>query len=487
MATRNLNASGKKRPSGKKRGVEARGALWLARHPGFLATPAAVTTSVIELGPVTTGGIAAGILASGLVWCRTDPDSYHRYAAPRLRAVRRRWTRYHGYAWRRNLDACDLTVQDRRTGGWHVPRVVKVSSPSPSIDVIQVKICRGQSVRTFQDQQEALASALGADVLAIEKTKPRLITITAVYGNPFDTIVPAVEIPDEPDEVDLSAIELGDTERGQAWTEPILGHHWLVHGATGSGKGGLLWNPLRAMGPMIREGLVRIWMVDPKGGMETEQGRPLFYRYATSADPDKALEEDGEVIDEVDAMLALIIEFRDAMKHRQEVLRAKGLRKVEVSRETPLEVLMIDELAMLTALGGRQVTMQVNKLLGEILTQGRAAGFSVAAYVQEPTKDIVPVRDLFTIRICLRTTSASYVEMVLGENARLRGALADEIPVTEDYAGIGYRVAEKTRTPIRVRAGLVTDDDITELVRTCTPTHEDPQDGPDGVVVPFAA
>jgi DNA segregation ATPase FtsK/SpoIIIE, S-DNA-T family len=351
--------------------------------------------------------------------------------------------------------------------------------------VLTVKICRGQSVRTFQDEQERLAAALGADVLAIEKTKPRVVTIVAVDGNPFASIVPAVEIPEEPDDVNLSAIELGDTEHGQAWSEPLLGHHWLVHGATGAGKGGLLWNPLRAMGPMIREGLVRIWMVDPKGGMETEQGRPLFYRYATSADAAKALEEDGEVIDEVDAMVALITEFRDAMKVRQEILRDHGQRKVTVSRETPLEVLMIDELAMLTALGGRQVTIQVNKLLGEILTQGRAVGHAVTAYMQEPTKEIVPVRDLFTIRVCLRTTATSYVEMVLGENARLRGALADEIPMTDDYAGIGYRVAEKTRTPIRVRAGLVTDDDITDLVRTCTPHH--PADGTPGVVVPFAA
>ncbi|WAL66621.1 cell division protein FtsK [Amycolatopsis cynarae] len=470
--------SSNRRPSGKRRGAEVRAACWLARHPGFLATPTTIATSVAELGPTTTGGIAAGILAAGVAWRRIDPDSFHHHAAPRLRSVRRRWTRYHGYAWRRNLDACDLTVQDRRTGAWLTPRVVRVFSPTPSIDVIKVKMVRGQSVRTWQEQQEALATALGAEVLAIERTKARLITITAVYGNPFADIVPAVEIPDEPDEVDLTAIELGDTEHGRPWTEPLLGTHWLISGATGSGKGGLLWNPLRAMGPMIREGLVRIWAIDPKGGMETEQGRPLFYRYATSADVE--YDEDGDEIR--NPMLELIAAFRDAMKQRQEELRRESKRKVTISRDTPLDVLMIDELAMLTALGGRSLTVQVNRLLAEIMTQGRAAGYSVVAYLQEPTKDIVPVRDLFTVRICLRTTSASYVDMVLGDNARLRGALADEIPVTEDYAGIGYRVAEKSRVPIRVRAGHVTDDDIAELVATCTPDN-----GTGGVVVPFAA
>ncbi|NKQ53316.1 cell division protein FtsK [Amycolatopsis sp. K13G38] len=484
MATRNNTQN---RPSGKRRGAEVRAAAWLARHPGVLATPTAVTTSVLELGPVTTGSVAAGLLTAAVAWRRIDPDTYHRHAAPRFRAVRRRWTRYHGYPWRRNLDACELTRIDRRTGAWQVPRVLKVTSPTPTIDVVTVKLCRGQSVRTFQGRRDELAAALGAEVLAIENAKPRVITITAVYGNPFTEIVPAVEIPDEAHEVDLTALELGDTEHGQAWSEPLLGNHWLVHGATGSGKGGLLWNPLRAMGPMIRDGLVKVWMIDPKGGMETEQGRPLFHRYATSTDPNVVLEQTGELEDETDAMVALITRFRDAMKQRQELLRDQGLRKVEVSAETPLHVLMIDELAMLTALGGRNVTYQVNKLLGEIMTQGRAAGFAVCAYVQEPTKDIVPIRDLFTVRICLRTTSSDYVDMVLGDHARLRGAIADEIPMTEDYAGIGYRITNTTRTPIRVRAGLVTDEDIAELVTTCTPLTRDDGDDPTGVVVPIAA
>ena len=334
----------------------------------------------------------------------------------------------------------------------------------------------------FQDAQEELASALGADVISIEKTKPRVLAITLVHGNPFDDVIPPADIPGEIEDVDLKAIELGDTEFGEIWTEPLVGHHWLISGATGSGKGSLLWNPLRAMGPMIRDRIARIWMIDPKGGMETERGRPLFYRYATSAD-DETEYDDGDGPDDIDAMLAVLYEFRDAMKERQETLRQQKKRKFTASAETPFEVLMIDELAMLTALGGRRATiMAVNKVLAEILTQGRACGFSIVAYVQEPTKDIVPVRDLFTRRISLRTGSASYVDMVLGEDARLRGALADEIP-EEGCEGIGYRTSEKSRNPIRVRAGYSTDEDIDELVRLCNPHY----DGPTGVLISVAA
>jgi S-DNA-T family DNA segregation ATPase FtsK/SpoIIIE len=470
------------RPGVHKTRTETKVALWLARHPGALATPATVGVSLIELGPLTTGSIAGGLLAAGAGWYRAHPDSFTRVASPRLRAFRRRWTRYIGRSWRDSLDHCGLTVQHRRTGELLVPRLAKVSSPTPSIDILRVVIRKGQSLTTFRNAQEELASALGADVIGIEQAKPRVLTITLVHGNPFDDVIPPAEIPGDVDEVDLTAIELGDTEYGQVWTEPLLGQHWLIAGATGSGKGSLLWNPLRAMGPAIRDGIVRVSAIDPKGGMETERGRPLFYRYATSADEDVEYDTDGDGPEDIDATLGLLYEFRDAMKERQELLRSEGKRKLTVSIETPFEVLMIDELAMLTALGGRRATiMAVNKVLAEILTQGRACGFSIIAYVQEPTKDIVPVRDLFTRRFCLRIGSSNYVDAVLGDGARERGGLADEIPET-GCEGIGYRTSEKSRQPIRVRAGYSDDEDIDELVALCTPHH--PEDGPALYAIP---
>jgi S-DNA-T family DNA segregation ATPase FtsK/SpoIIIE len=60
--------------------------------------------------------------------------------------------------------------------------------------------------------------------------------------------------------------------------------------------------------------------------------------------------------------------------------------------------------------------------------------------------------------------------MTLGDDMRMRGALADEIPLDEEHAGIGFRVDQRSRNPIRVRGGYNTDEDITELVATCSPT-----------------
>ena len=100
---------------------------------------------------------------------------------------------------------------------------------------------------------------------------------------------------------------------------------------------------------------------------------------------------------------------------------------------------------MATAYGDRSTVREALRLLAEILTQGRAADCSVMAFVQEPSKDVVDVRDLFTTQICLGVTAASHVDMALGDGARDRGALADEIP--GDPAPRRDRVRHRPRLP----------------------------------------
>jgi S-DNA-T family DNA segregation ATPase FtsK/SpoIIIE len=50
---------------------------------------------------------------------------------------------------------------------------------------------------------------------------------------------------------------------------------------------------------VIRDGLVRVRMIDLKGGTETELGKPLFHRHAV--DLDSALELSNEARDEMKA------------------------------------------------------------------------------------------------------------------------------------------------------------------------------------------
>ncbi|OLL98823.1 Transfer protein traSA [Pseudonocardia sp. Ae406_Ps2] len=88
--------------------------------------------------------------------------------------------------------------------------------------------------------------------------------------------------------------------------------------------------------------------------------------------------------------------------------------------------------------------------------------------MQEPTKDTVPVRELFPRRICLRVASKSHVSMVLGDQAYDRGAWANRIG--EDEPGVGYLFGDGIREPLRVRAGWVSDGAVKDLETFVTRT-----------------
>jgi DNA segregation ATPase FtsK/SpoIIIE, S-DNA-T family len=145
---------------------------------------------------------------------------------------------------------------------------------------------------------------------------------------------------------------------------------------------------------------------------------------------------------------------------------------IPITREHPLELLEFDEIGALTKYTDRKTREAITERVALLTTQGRALGFTVRGYVQEPTKDTVPVRDLFPRRICLRVSAKSHVGMVLGDQAYERGAWTNRI--TEDEAGVGYVFGEGIREPLRIRAGWVPDQTIKQLEAFITSplTHE---------------
>jgi S-DNA-T family DNA segregation ATPase FtsK/SpoIIIE len=427
---------------------------WLARHPWMLLVPGVLLAGWHLYGWPPVAWSAGAVLVGVLVWWRAHPVTFDHWIAPRLRSGKRRWWDYAGHRWAGLLCECDLTRDNRMTGDTMVPRVERVRSVTPSIDVLRVKLVRGQDLRTWTDRAEGLAEALCAHRVAVAKAKPGRLTVVVERSNPFSRPLPAPDIPATPQEVDLAALDIGDDEFGEPMTVSVTGgSHLLGVGATGTGKGSLLAGLLRQMGPAIRDGWVRVRVIDLKGGTETEITKDLYYRRATT----------------VEQAIALLREARDEMKSDQQRLRGQQLRRASMGPGWPHDLIIIDEIAMLTAYADRRSVREALDLLAEIMTQGRNTLWNVIAFIQEPGKDNLEVRELFTARICLGVTAASHVDMALGEGARDRGALADEIPLDEEHAGIGFRMDKGTRLPRRLRLGFTTDEELAELNQQCAP------------------
>ncbi len=160
-------------------------------------------------------------------------------------------------------------------------------------------------------------------------------------------------------------------------------------------------------------------------------------------------------------MLALLERAVADMNDRKRHLKAAGVRVFTPSKADPLEVIVIDELAFLTAYAPKDVKAKVAAAMQVLLSQGRAVGYSVLAALQDPRKEVLPFRDLFTYRIALRLAEDSHVDMVLGEGALERGAACHLIPAS--LPGIAYVRVEGALEPVRVRFSYLSDTDIVDM------------------------
>jgi S-DNA-T family DNA segregation ATPase FtsK/SpoIIIE len=261
--------------------------------------------------------------------------------------------------------------------------------------------------------------------------------------------------------VNLGALPVGRCEDGTPWLLRLLGSHVLIAGATGSGKGSVIWSAVRAMLPAILGRWVQVWALDPKR-MELSFGRDLFTRYA----------------DQAAGMVGLLEDAVTEM-HDRAAKFAGATRTFTPSAAFPFLVLVVDELAFLTAYQpDRDLRKRAEAAIATLTSQGRSVGVCVVGALQDPRKDVISLRNLFPTRIALRLDESDQVDMVLGDGARDRGAVADEIsPIPETGAGVGYVRLEGSPHVVRVRAAYVADEDIHAMAAVVASRHEDGGDG----------
>lgn len=294
---------------------------------------------------------------------------------------------------------------------------------------------------------------------------PLMVSNVSRYPN-------AQATPDETNALQLlKAVPMARDLNGQPWYMPIEGQHVLIAARTGGGKGSWIWSLVLGLAPAHRAGLVKLWGCDPKR-LELAIGRDWWTHYA---------DNEADIV-------SMLEDCVSEMFERALTLQGKA-RKFTPSQETPLNVVVVDELGYLSAmLPDKKLRDRAEKAVSTILALGRAVGYSLVGAVQDPRKETVGFRDLFPIRIA-GGLPAPMVDLVLGEGMHDAGARCEQIPLGNTGAGVAFVISETNLKPLCVRAAWCGDEVIQQVrAMTAAPTVNrlsEPSDWDNQHIQPF--
>ncbi|MFV8319500.1 FtsK/SpoIIIE domain-containing protein [Mycobacterium sp. 23] len=394
--------------------------------------------------------IVVGVTAAALIsWRLHSPETYEeRFATP---ARLLRWRLWAYVSWHRLCKRCGLSASEQITRRnkegqqvtstrWFHPKLLGTDVSHTTLR-LTVRARMGQTVEDLERAVPAIRDAAGAYSARAVVVSPGTLRIELVMREQLSTVGHAAP----PTAVATTRITLGRREDGSAWTLPLSGRHTLTVGCSGAGKGSVFWGIACGLGPAVAAGFVHLIGIDLKYGIELSTGAGLFTKIATT---------------EADAVqtLAGLEKLMDKRGHEM----AGHTREHRPTTASPLVVLLIDELAGITAyMSDPALRKEAAASFSRILTKGRALGIVVAAFLQDPRKEVLPMRGLFTQTIALRLRSRDEVTMVLGDG------LADKAPahrISPDRPGTGYVIAEDGHAT-KVRSDFWSDDQIRTTAR----------------------
>jgi DNA segregation ATPase FtsK/SpoIIIE, S-DNA-T family len=417
-------------------------ATWVPGHTGEMVVGYLVALPILFVA----GWWLTSLLAAAMGRPRLR-EQWELRVAWRLRALRRKLLIYKP-RWQRAVRGAGL-VKTRPGERDALPRITRIK-PGRYVDQLKVRMLDGQDPETWEARSSALAHSLRSRRVAVREDRPGRIVLEVAAEDPLRHVVDAFPVRDFDSGMDvtkfLQGVPIGLSDDGTTWRLQVLGKHVLVAGSMGSGKGSVIWSALAQLAPLIHEGLVEVWAADPKGGMELGIGAPLFARMETTPE----------------SIVGMLEQAADRMDERCDRFHLDGTRLHQPTREDPLVLVLVDEIASLTAYGPKQVRDRAHLALARLLTKGRAPAYVVFGALQDPRKEVLNLRDLFNVRVCLRVESRDVPDMVLGPKMREAGALCDRIkhaPNTEQ--GVGYVKLDDVWGVQRVRACWQSD----EMVR----------------------
>ncbi|WP_369389146.1 FtsK/SpoIIIE domain-containing protein [Streptomyces sp. CG1] len=333
------------------------------------------------------------------------------------------------FTWRKVAQLNDLAVAKRPPRGLLGDLVVKgdpLRPVSPRISfpratrtglTVMVRLHAGQTPATFLKAADALVHAWKVHAVRVTSPERGLVLLTATATDPLQR----PGLASAPTEL-LSAL-IGVLESGGAWVMNVrLVPHWLIVGATRSGKSTLLARLITQLAPQP----VALVGIDCKGGMELG----LFARRLSALATCRR--------EAVAVLSALVVDMQDRMS----ACRAAGVRSIwelpDKVRPVPV-VVIVDEIAELYLSDGTRESKaeaeQCSTLLLRIGQLGAALGLHLVVAGQRVGSDLGPgvtaLRAQLGGRICHRVNDPGTAEMTLGDLNKDAVAVAQSITAEE--------------------------------------------------------
>ncbi|WP_327729305.1 FtsK/SpoIIIE domain-containing protein [Streptomyces sp. NBC_00487] len=282
-----------------------------------------------------------------------------------------------------------------------------------------VRLHAGQTPAAYLKAADAFVHAWKVHAVRITSPERGLVQLTAMAHDPLQhpglATAPASAEP-------LCAL-IGALETGGAWVMNLrLMPHWLIVGATRSGKSTLLARLITQLAAQ-RVALVG---VDCKGGMELGLFADRLSALATCRR------------EAVAVLSALAVDMQDRMS----ACRAAGVRSIwelpDQFRPVPV-VVLVDEIAELYLSDGtresKAETEQCSTLLLRLAQLGAALGIHLVVAGQRVGSDLGPgvtaLRAQLGGRICHRVNDPGTAEMALGDLNKDATAVAQSITAEE--------------------------------------------------------
>lgn len=326
--------------------------------------------------------------------------------------------------WSRVALNADLTATDRPTNGQFGSLMVKGQPIRPSMPLLlkirprrfgataRVALHPGQTPQRFVDAAEAMAHSWGVHAVRAVPTVRGRIELTILRKDPLsDASVGDVEVAPRMTEMrapvpdDLRVVG-GNREDGQPWVLDLIAFpHWLITGATQSGKSTLLNTAVAqwAQRPIALVG------IDCKGGMALGRIAPRLSALAC---------------DRFEAADVLELQVAEAQR-RMALCRRAGVENIwelpDEIRPVPI-IVIVDEVAELYLVASRsekEVAQRAATHLVRLAQLGAALGMHVIAAGQRVGTDLGPgvtlLRSQLGGRICLKVHDPETADMTLGD------------------------------------------------------------------------